>query len=174
MWAILPGQWEICRGKFGTSRQSVAQMLDYGLAVCSKFALPDDEDLPSEFAQLLLLPIIAPHVRLELAHPEFHPSAGNTGEPATGMSMPEASVNEDDDRFRREHKVGTPGQIAASQDIAKPPRMEASSHQQFGLRVPATDALHHAATGRRIDDVGHAASRAACSGGRWTPTARSG
>lgn len=174
MWAILPGQWEICRGKVGTSQQSVAQMLDYGLAVCSKFALPDDEDLPAEFAQLLLLPMIAPNVRLELAHPEIHPKAGDIGKPAIGMSMPEASVNEDDDRFRREHKVGTPRQTAASQDIAKPSRMEAASHHQFGLRVPATDALHHAATGRRIDDVGHIASRAACSSGRWTPTAMSG
>jgi len=50
MWAILPGQWQICRDTVGTSRQSVAQMLDYRLTVCSKFALPDDEDLPSEFA----------------------------------------------------------------------------------------------------------------------------
>ena len=90
------------------------------------------------------------------------------------MPVPEAAVHKDNGCSRREDEIGTPGQLTPTEHVAKSPRMQTPSHQKFGFRITTSNALHHAATGRRIDNIGHIKSWATRAGWGFAPVAISG
>ena len=60
----------------------------------------------------------------------------------TLMSVPEAAMHEDNGPEARKHKIGTSRQVFPVKPETQSPRMKATTQQQFGLCVTASDAAH--------------------------------
>jgi hypothetical protein len=58
------------------------------------------------------------------------------------MTVPEASMYEDDHTIFGEHKVGAAGQRAVLETIAQPSCMQSAADQHFRLGVTPADAAH--------------------------------
>ena len=58
---------------------------------------------------------------------------------ASGMPVPEASVNHDDGAVAREHDVGATGQILAVQAESEPEPVSNSTNGEFWLGVSTPD-----------------------------------
>ena len=82
----------------GSFSQSTSQP-----ALVFEFALPKDENAPSEFLQCANVAPIAFNVRLELSDPELDARLRKRGSRTTRMTMPEAAVNENGEPMPREN-----------------------------------------------------------------------
>jgi hypothetical protein len=120
-----------------------------------EFAFPDDEDTPAKILQPLPISLVAFDVPVQLRFPELRPRPGSVCEPAAGMTVPEAAVDEHNRPVTGQDDVGLPGQIPHVQPVAKATGMEMPPNHQFGLRVTPADPGHHAAAGGGVHDVGH-------------------
>jgi hypothetical protein len=74
---------------------------------------------------------------------------------ATGMLVPKAAVNKNDNTIFRKDDIGGPRKIFHVQPIAKATGMKKFPSLHFWGSVLASDARHHPASGRRIDYVDH-------------------
>ena len=70
------------------------------------------------------------------------------------MSMPEASVNEDNRAVFPEHHVRSASQPGRMKTVTEPPRMKTFSQNQLRSGVPAPNPGHHPAARLLVDDVG--------------------
>ena len=103
------------------------------------FAFPDDEDPPSCFHELLLVALVPLHVAGELRLPELLARLWHIGLLAT-VPMPEAPMNEDCRASSRKNQIGATAKLADMRAEAIATGVKSASHEQFGLRVHATDA----------------------------------
>ena len=69
--------------------------------------------------------------------------------------MPEAAVHEYGDSMPRENEVGTSRQILPMEAESEARREEGLADDDFRLRVPSSDAGHHPASRRWVDNVSH-------------------
>jgi hypothetical protein len=76
-------------------------LVTYGLTC------PDDQDAPSHRPQGTLNTLVAPEVLVELAYPEEGVRAGRRREAASRMTVPEASVHEDNGFMLLQDQIGT-------------------------------------------------------------------
>jgi len=71
------------------------------------------------------------------------------------MSMPEASVHEDDDAMPWQHEVWPSRKIAAVKPEAESKRMDEAADGEFRARVARSNPGHHPAAAFGIDDISH-------------------
>ena len=88
---------------------------------------------------------ISTDVPLPLVLPELGPGLGLYSAFRTRVHVPEATVHENDGTVPRQHDVGRAGQVAAVKAEAEAEAVQDAADDQFGLRVPAPNARHHAA-----------------------------
>ena len=100
-----------------------------------QFALPDSQDTPTKFPQLLPCTAVARDVCAKLLLPKRHSSFWRCGIAASQMAMPEAAVYEDDLATGREHQIRLAGQAGNMKPITISKRMNYPPHRQLGSRV---------------------------------------
>lgn len=67
--------------------------------------------------------------------------------------MPEASVDQHDRLVFWENNIGLRGEMVGVKPESKPFAVEKPSHNNFGLRIPTTNARHHSAACRYVYDI---------------------
>lgn len=87
-----------------------AQPLSQRLKVLS-FAFPNSNYTPAQFVQFAVLPSVSADVLLKFRFPEAEVAFGRVGEPASGMTMPIATMNQDNRASARQNNVGPPRQV---------------------------------------------------------------
>jgi hypothetical protein len=119
----------------------------------SGLALPDGSHAPASVAARFRIPVVTRHVCGELGRPEVLSRGGCGGEPAPGVSVPEASVNEDNQPATWQDDVWTPGQALDVQPESKPSRMHGPPEHEFRASIPPSDRGHHPAACLRVDSI---------------------
>lgn len=94
--------------------------------------LPKLEDTPPLLEQLCLVPEVALHVLVEFQSPEFFASSRSRGISAAGVSVPEASMNENADVVARKHNVWPTWKIPRVQSIPEAMLMQQLPDLQLG------------------------------------------
>lgn len=122
----------------------------------SELAFPDGQDAPPQFAEIPSVARIARDVRFELCGPEADVRLGCGRTLASGVTMPEATMDEDHRSMPWEHDVGGAGKIAAANSEAKAHAVQEGTHHELGLRVPSADAGHEGGAVVGFESVGQA------------------
>ena len=114
-----------------------------------RFALPNDQHVPTKLMQRRYLPMITGDVLLEFLIPEG--SAGlRSGRPTTALvPVPETAVNEDRLSAGGETDVGGAGKISPMESIAVSETVKQFPNGHFRLGVLRTDTRHEGAAFRR-------------------------
>ena len=120
-----------------------------------QLALPQDDGVPAEEAELDALPYVALAVALYLGLPEGGVCLGEDEVRAIFVSVPEASVDEDDCPIFLQYDVGCAGQALDVHPIAETAGEEVAAHHHLGLRIAASDALHASPPLFGCQSVGH-------------------
>lgn len=118
-------------------------------------AFPYYSDSPVVFLEPLYglgVPLSVPN---QLVLPKLAVLIGKLEEPASVVSVPEASVNEYDCPVLSDDNVWTSWQSAVMQAVTNAACEETLSNHQFRQRVFAADAAHHGGSHRGFDDVCH-------------------
>lgn len=84
------------------------------------------------------------------------------------MSVPEATVDQDDRSITGKNDVWSAGEVFSMQAKAEPHSMESRPYGQFGLRIFSLDPGHHSGPGLGIDNIAHL--RPGFIGCYWYPT----
>ena len=113
-------------------------------------ALPNGVDLPPETFEQGLDPGISDHVPLELRRPESCSRTGLAGGAATGVPVPEASMNKDNGAASGQHDVRRAGQGARRGPKPEPRRVKCPPADQLRRGIFAPYAAH-VLTPRRVD-----------------------
>jgi len=71
------------------------------------------------------------------------------------VTMPKATMDEDDGMIFREHDIRFSGEFPDVQPEPEAMTMQQASHQEFRFRVPPLNAGHHPASGCSIHYVCH-------------------
>lgn len=106
------------------------------------FAFPHYFHLPSAASEIFLVLLISFDVSRQLLRPKACAGLGQNGSFASGMSVPEAAMNEQGKPETRQHDVRPSRQVSPMQSVAIPCRMEPSTHRELRLGVLATDTRH--------------------------------
>ena len=117
----------------------------------------DHEDTPAKRFELLACGLVPSPVAGELVPPEFGACPGKL-EVTAIVHVPETAMHKNNRFPFRQDEVGFARQALVVQPEPEALCVEKAADLQFGLGVLAPDAGHHPASGRRIDDVGHAAT----------------
>lgn len=120
-----------------------------------QLALPQDDGVPAEEAELDALLHVALAVALNLGSPEGGVCLGEDEVRAIFVAVPEASVDEDDCPVFSQYDVGRAGQMLDVHPIAETAGEEVAAHHHLGLRIAATDALHASVALFGCQSVGH-------------------
>ena len=120
-----------------------------------RLAFPDDEGCPARLTECEKVPLVAHDVLPEFFQPELAPFCRHGRVLAEGMSMPEASVNEDGDAVSGKHEVRATRQRAVMEAEAQSGRVQVAPDAHFRTSVLAPDACHHPGPCFAVDDVGH-------------------
>ena len=107
-----------------------------------EFALPDDDCVPAEVAQLDAFFYVALFVAFYLLFPEWGVALGHYKVLASFVAVPEAAVDEDDGAVLAQHYVGGAGQAFDVYPVAVAVCVQITAHNHFGLCVLALDARH--------------------------------
>jgi hypothetical protein len=85
-------------------------------------AFPNHKSFPNKSMELTHHDLVALHVLVEFAIPKLHFRLGGVSVLALGMSVPEATVNEDHGAIARQNNVGFPRKVATveAESIAEP------------------------------------------------------
>jgi hypothetical protein len=126
--------------------------------VLPDITFPDNADAPAKLAECSHVSRISIHVRPELLLPEFWTRCRDRCEAATGMTMPEASMNHDGSHSARKDDIRPARQACAVQPEPQPQSMKRLPQTDFGLRVCSPDPSHHARAGRTIHNVSQSLS----------------
>jgi hypothetical protein len=71
------------------------------------------------------------------------------------MTVPKATVHKNNRMIFRENKIGPSMKSLSVETVPEAKREEASSHQEFGACVLASNAGHHSASDFRRDNISH-------------------
>ena len=130
------------------------QVLPDGLLI-SRLALPDDEDLPTEVLQCLLVAPVPSDVLGELLHPERDARPGRVGIAAFLVPMPEAAMDEYGEPVPWEDEIRATGEVLPIQTKTEPQTMRNTTNDEFRLGIPPFDPGHHLASPSAVHDVRH-------------------
>ena len=83
-----------------------------------QFALPHHQDSPTHPFQLAANAAVASHVPFEFGHPKVDARLWRRGVPTLRMTVPKASVNQDDLSPTGKHEIGTSRQTFGVQSVA--------------------------------------------------------
>ena len=120
------------------------------------FAFPEDKNPPAKVPQRLFVAPVSGDVTRELVHPERDAGFGCIGVPASGVSMPEASVNEHSKSMFRENQVGAAGEVLPVQTEAEAQIVGDATNSKFRRGIPSLDSRHVLASPSTVYDVRHA------------------
>ena len=98
--------------------------------------------MPSEAAQLYALFNIPMAVSFYFVFPEWSVAFGHYKISAFFVSVPEATVDEDDGAVFAQHYVGGAGQALDIYAVAVAVGMQVVAHNQLGLGILSLDARH--------------------------------
>ena len=109
-----------------------------------RFALPDDQDLPTESSQRGFVPSVTPCVAVELVLPEVAPlrRLRNPIPRTPLMPVPETTMHEDHLTAGSKHQVGPSREISSVKPIPISQTVDKPSHLHLRLCVPGTDRPH--------------------------------
>lgn len=71
------------------------------------------------------------------------------------MTMPKASINENNRPERRKNNIRMPGKMFVMEAVTKTPPVKGTTYQKLWLGVLASDTGHHPATCASINNVSH-------------------
>jgi hypothetical protein len=94
-------------------------------------------------------------VVVEFVAPEIGIGRWQFGESASGMTVPEAPVNENGHLPARQNNVGAAWKISSMQAEAESFGEQCSANEHLGFSTFPPDACHHPAALRGTDYVGH-------------------
>lgn len=117
--------------------------------------LPDNQNTPARRQQCVAHASVALHIGCELSLPELLSRSGHPGMATSRVGVPETTMNKHDDSTPRQNDVGMSGQVLPVQTEAETCCKEGLADDDFRLCVPPSDAGHHPASRRRVDDIGH-------------------
>ena len=112
----------------------------------SQFALPDHQSLPAKGFQIFQRYFIPPFVARNFIDPVSAVIGWDASSAGALVSVPEASVDEDNFAKPGERKVGFAGEIFAVQPESKPHGMRHSTDLQLGSGIPILHGPHSPAT----------------------------
>ena len=107
-----------------------------------EFALPDDDCVPAEAAQLDAFLDIALFVAFYFLFPELGVALGHDKVTATFVAVPEAAVDEYDGAVFAQYNIGCAGQSLDVDPVTVSMGMQVTAHNHLGLGVLALDACH--------------------------------
>lgn len=102
--------------------------------------------MPAYSLQRGVFLLIPGNIPVELGLPELHVGLWHCRRLAPLVSMPEASIDEDDRVSLWERDVGMPQQFGRMQTEANPQSVEEMAHDHLRLRVFRPNPAHHLAT----------------------------
>ena len=117
-------------------------------------AFPDNSLPPSSVRQSSGRSLIDLPVSIYLGAPEFS-SCCRPFEEVAIVPVPETAVREKHRLVAGKYNIRLAWKIAVMQPESEPQGVQATTQDQFRLRVGAPDARHHAASHRRGNDVRH-------------------
>lgn len=109
-------------------------------------ALPDRHHRPSEASKLSLDSSVTRHIPLQFGNPVVSATLGLSLSEAAGVTMPPASVNENNLPPTRKHEIRRARKLAAMEAESVAERVAKAAHQHFWLGVRVADATHHVAS----------------------------
>lgn len=107
---------------------------------------PYDVNAPSRGSEPRLIALVPFDIASEFFLPEGRTGLGDARRPTAFVSVPEASVNEDHGRPRRQDDVGSSREALVVKSEAKTVSVEGGSDDAFGSRVPGLDLAHQGAS----------------------------
>jgi hypothetical protein len=122
----------------------------------SQGAFPNHSDAPSGVLQRSALATVADDVSLEFSRPELDPALWAVAQHATGVTVPEAAVYEDNGLVSRQHQIGTARKIPRMQPVAEPCGMKQLPKLFFRACILSPNTLHVAAALCRRKSICHA------------------
>jgi len=105
-------------------------------------ALPHDTNLPLISPQSSDVPKVAASVRRQFGNPELPLRFRESRKRATRMTVPEATVNEDNLPVLGENKVGLSRKTGNVESESVSARMDDFPHQEFWFCILAADERH--------------------------------
>lgn len=112
----------------------------------SRLTFPDDDYRPASFLQGCLGTSIPFDIPRELRFPEVRAGLGSGGQSTIGMTVPEASMDEDRQLATPVDDVWTTRQFLGVQAIAQPERRQCATYGEFRSGVPPSDPAHQLAS----------------------------
>src|ERR1700723_2912059 len=106
----------------------------FKLGRVAKLAFPQYQHVPTLVPERSNVTSVARPVAGKFPFPKQPARLRQSRFPAPRMLMPKATVHENSHTPRRQHDVGTSGQIASVQTESVPPTVGQASHHQFRLR----------------------------------------
>lgn len=120
----------------------------------TRLALPDRDHGPSKCREARRISKVAIHIRGKLGDPEIAAGRRSRCVTASGMPMPEASVNEHDGPVPRQDDVRPPRQASVVKAKSQTRSVQVGADDHLGLGVAASDTGHHPRPRLPIHDVG--------------------
>lgn len=106
--------------------------------------LPDHRNAPAKRQKQIAITMITAHVLIELLLPECLIAGGRGGKSASGMSVPEAAVNQHDGAPFGQDDIGAPWKPPIMKPVTEPGHVQGFANQHFRSGVARPDAGHHA------------------------------
>ena len=122
-------------------------------------ALPDHGRSPSEVSELFDHPLVSRNIRPEFLIPEFDIRLGSGRLPATFVSVPEASVNEQCKRSARKNDVGFAGQRVPAETESQTKAVGDFANLQFRGGISSANAGHQPRATLGTKAIGHKSLR---------------
>lgn len=134
--------------------EETSQPRTEGHSKCS-FTFPYGDHAPPLISQAAFDARVSLDVLIELRLPEVDSAFGCVGEPALGMAVPEASVNEDHGPPARKHNVRAPRQVATMKPEPEAECVKNRPHDSFRRGVTSADPAHVPAAMLGSNTVNH-------------------
>ena len=110
----------------------------------SKRALPDSGDSIAHGQESFKVALITPNVSVDFCAPELLASPWKSEILASGVLVPETSVNEHHGAPFRQRQVRPSSQVLSVQAKPETVPVQVTAHHNFGLRILRSDRGHHA------------------------------
>ena len=140
----------------GTAFQPLGNALDRAAEEnTGQLAFPDRVNTPSRFLQPLAVSPIPRYVGSKFLQPEFDPCGRSGGPGASGMTMPETSMNEHDCPKLRKDEIRSSGKIPDMKAKPETAGVQGAPQGHLRFRVLPANAAHHSGTRLLVDNVRH-------------------
>jgi hypothetical protein len=103
-----------------------------------QFALPQNNHLPAQFPQPILVFAVPFHRSSKFGEPKLRPGGGRGGSRTSGMTVPKTTVDENDGGIFGEDDIGTAGKVFSMKPKAKSHSMKQrpNPHLRAGIFRP--------------------------------------